>query len=179
LIYGGFKLETETSTSSGLEIDIRENLDDLWVLSLYSKKWHQVYVNSFENPSEREESKMVTVSLERLALMFGGFYSNEIYDETWYYNLFTNMWQKMDVSIDPSTSNSAIPPGLKGHSLVSSEFGIVLYGGETWFEADFDVTDANYEERSTYLSSCEIIIKAEGLSVDDIGTTAFEDAYAR
>jgi hypothetical protein len=153
LIYGGFHTVTEKSSSSGATIQIRENLDDLWVFSLYSKKWHQVYVNSVSNPSSREDSKMVTVNLERLALMFGGFYASKIYYETWYFNLFTNMWQQLQLYTDPSVTNSVIPPGLRGHSLVSSDYGIVLYGGQTWIEGNLTFSDANYEAKSTYLSS--------------------------
>lgn len=146
LIYGGFKIDIESGTR------IRTNLEDLWSFSLYSKKWHQVYVNSDDNPTLREGSRMVTVNLERLAIMFGGFYADEIYHETWYFNLFTNMWQQLFLTVDPTITNSAIPPGLKGHSLVSSEYGIVLYGGQSWSKADLDITDADYEARSIYES---------------------------
>jgi hypothetical protein len=111
-----------------------------------------VYVNSGDNPTLREASRMTTVNLERLAIMFGGFTADQIYHETWYFNLFTNMWQQLTLSVTAGVSNSAIPPGLIGHSLISSEFGIVLYGGQSWTKADLDITDADYEAKSIYES---------------------------
>eukprot|EP00344_Euplotes_crassus_P003031 CAMPEP_0197011250 /NCGR_PEP_ID=MMETSP1380-20130617/57735_1 /TAXON_ID=5936 /ORGANISM="Euplotes crassus, Strain CT5" /LENGTH=79 /DNA_ID=CAMNT_0042433795 /DNA_START=140 /DNA_END=376 /DNA_ORIENTATION=+ len=68
--------------------------------------------------------------------MFGGFQSDTIYDEAWYYNLFTNMWQKLEPEVDSSVSNSANPPPLTGHSLVSSDYGVILYGGRTWYSTN-------------------------------------------
>ena len=179
LIYGGFNVIKEVKdATTGVQINIRTNLDDLWVFSLYSKKWHQVYVNSEDNPSDREDSKMVTVNLERLAIMYGGFYADKIFSETWYFNLFANMWQRQLSKTDSTISNSAIPPGLKGHTLVTSEYGVVLYGGQSWKEANLDVTDANYEQKSIYLSNCEDILSDRGLTVDEIGSAAFKQALA-
>mmetsp|Transcript_25368 Transcript_25368/g.22497 ORF Transcript_25368/g.22497 Transcript_25368/m.22497 type:complete len:282 (-) Transcript_25368:572-1417(-) len=136
LVYGGFHITSETQSGSTLKI--RENLEDLWSFSLYSRKWHQVYVNSVDNPSGREGNIMITVNLERLVLMYGGFKGDTIFDEAWYFNLFTNMWQKLEATIDSSISNAAIPPGLVGHSFISSEHGLVIYGGQTWYSTDLD-----------------------------------------
>lgn len=83
---------------------------------------------------------MVTVNLERLAVMYGGFYGDTLYKEAWYYNLFTNMWQKLESLLDPLVANSAIPPGLSGHSMVSSDFGIILYGGRNWYSTNLSET---------------------------------------
>ena len=103
LIYGGQYVLDENSTSSNATLKIRTNLDDLWVFSIYSNKWNQVYVNSAVNPSIWEESVMVTVNIERLAIVFGGFYADEVMSEMWYYNLFNNMWQQLDYTIDTTT----------------------------------------------------------------------------
>lgn len=136
---------------------MRENLDDLWSFSLYSNKWHQVYVNSQVNPTAREGNRMITVNLERLAVMFGGFHADTIYDEAWYYNLFTNMWQKLEAEVDSTITNSAVPPALTGHSLVSSDYGIILYGGKSWTSTNMDEIGTGgsdvVTERSTYYNT--------------------------
>lgn len=177
LIYGGFSYTSETKTSTNTTIYVRENYDDLWVFSLYSKKWQQVAVNSDSNPSIREDSVMITVSLERLAIMYGGFYAENVYSEMWYFNLFSNMWQKLNQVVDTTESNSKLPPGLQGHTFVYSDIGLILYGGQTWLEADIDITDTDFERKSVYEANCLLIITDQGFTIDDIGTAAFAAAY--
>ena len=178
LIYGGQNIVTETKSSSST-ITVRTNLDDLWVFSIYSNKWNQVYVNSAFNPSIREESVMVTVNIERLAIMYGGFYADNAMSEMWYFNLFNNMWQQLSYTVDSSISNSVNPPGLRGHTIVNSSIGLIMYGGETWRKADLTVTDKDYERKSVYLSNCQEVLTAAGLTYKDIGTTAYQQAYAK
>ena len=177
LIYGGFTRVTETKESTTTNITVRTDLNDLWVFSLYSNKWQQVAVNSDDNPSIREDSRMITVNLERLAIMYGGFYADQIYSEMWYFNLFSNMWQKVNQQVDDTVSNSRLPMGLQGHSFVYSDSGIVLYGGQYWNEADLTLTDANFERRSEYETKCQDILDAHGLTINDIGTAAFEAKF--
>ena len=178
LIYGGQTVVSETKSSSSTTINVRKNLDDLWVFSLYSSKWHQVYVNSVDNPSIREQSVMVTVNLERLAIMYGGFYADEVLNEMWYFNLFNNMWQRLNYKVDKANANSVVPPGLKGHTIVTSSTGLIMYGGETWLKSNLTITDKDYERKSVYLSSWQEALNAAGLTTSDIGTAKFAQAYA-
>jgi len=38
--------------------------------------------------------------LDRLTMMFGGMNSDEVFNDMWYYNVFTNMWQELKMKVD-------------------------------------------------------------------------------
>jgi hypothetical protein len=179
LIFGGQARISEVKENTNVTVTLRASYNDLWSFSLYSKKWHEVYVNSDRNPSVREDAKMITVKIDRLAVMYGGFYGDELYNEMWYYNLFTNMWQEnFNYILYDNITNSVIPPALKGHTFVASDSGLILYGGVNWHTADLITADSENERKSLFLSDCQTKLDDEGLTVDDIGTPAWDAAYA-
>ena len=107
-------------------------LEDMWVFSLYTNRWHKIYVNSDTNPSKRESAIFLTARIDRLAILFGGFYSDQIFNDMWQYNLYTNMWQEFDPTVNNEHAISSKPPGLKFASGIGSSDRFLLYGGATW-----------------------------------------------
>ena len=53
-----------------------------------------------------------------------------------------------------------------------------MYGGETWVKADLAITDSDFGRNSVYLSNWQEALTAANLTVSDIGTPAFTQAYA-
>ena len=47
-------------------------MNDMWAFHIQTKIWKEVFVNSVDNPTEREYATMVTVKADRLVLLFGG-----------------------------------------------------------------------------------------------------------
>jgi len=72
---------------------------------------------------------MLTAWVDRLAIMFGGTDNDKVFNDMWYYNVFTNMWQQISLKTE---APFVIPPPLKEFSMVMSRSGILLYGGQTW-----------------------------------------------
>ena len=72
--------------------------------------------------------------------MYGGVYSDTIFNDLWYFNLFTDMWTPLVYNTKPPFVN---PPPLKEFSMIISKSGILLYGGETWVSTDLSVVDAD------------------------------------
>lgn len=50
------------------------------------------------------------------------------------------------------------PPGLKGHSMVASRHGVVIYGGITWNDVDMDKADDLGKQKAIYIDKCKDVI---------------------
>ena len=58
--------------------------------------------------------------MDRLGVMYGGGYSDKLYDELWQYNLYTNMWTKLRGKFGESSPKSS-----KNHIMVT--YSDVIY----------------------------------------------------
>jgi hypothetical protein len=77
-------------------------LDDLWFYHLERGDWIQYTYLGDEMPDRRTDHIMVLASKQGLnndmMIMFGGYYNNQQYDDTWYFNISrtgnTGQWQR-------------------------------------------------------------------------------------
>lgn len=173
LIFGGFY--KATVVEDGSTNYIHKVLDDMWSYSIYSQKWQEVFVNSLVNPTERQNAQMVTAKIDRLAIMFGGHYSDNSMNDMWYYNIYTNIWQEFKYQTD---GDFVIPPKLKDFSFVSAKIGLVIYGGVTWTPTDLTKVDEDQARRSKFENDCQAIATAKGLTLADANSPAWIAAYA-
>ena len=96
LIFGGVTEEILDESISNVN-KIKKTLNDLWVYHTGTRLWSELFVNSLEKPSPRELATLVTIRTDRLMLMFGGLYGQEIFNDLWQYNINSNMWEMVDI----------------------------------------------------------------------------------
>jgi len=65
------------------------------------------------------------------------------------------------------------PPGLKGHSMLMTKHGVLVYGGATWTVTDLELADKIAEEKEKFEDNCGEYMELESLTVDDIGSEAW------
>ena len=77
---------------------MKTTLSDFWVFNVREKFWQQIFPNSLNNPGPTDQGQMVTISPDRVILMFGGQYGEQIWDTLWLYNLNNNLWQETNIA---------------------------------------------------------------------------------
>jgi len=110
-------------------------LNDTWIYGYKDSVLRWYTPNPDVAPHDRTFHAMAYDRANRVVVLYGGMYTWNIYsqylDDTWTYNVSTNIWRKMD----PPSS-----PGMKwGHMMAydESQGAVVLFGGynrgnETW-----------------------------------------------
>eukprot|EP00347_Sterkiella_histriomuscorum_P007988 403346798 len=90
---------------------------------------------------------------------------------------------------------AANPDGYKGHTMVATKSGIVIYGGANWVGTNLDETDTIEYQKEKYLEKCRNILQQRSLieqansevlgesypdlSIDDMGTARWTDQYRK
>lgn len=107
IIFGGF--------------DGSQLLNDTWAFDFLTSSWTQIATGTA--PSPRSNHSMAFDTLSGNAVLFGGNSSAGILDDTWTFDVSTDLWEEKN----PSTS----PPARLGHSMTvnSSSQRAVLFGG--------------------------------------------------
>ena len=95
LVFGGISQEflTGIDTNSGI-YKLKTTLNDFWTYNVRNKKWEPIYPNSLVNPGPTEWGTFLPLKLDRMLLLYGGFYGEVLRDELWLYNINNNLWQK-------------------------------------------------------------------------------------
>ena len=83
--------------------------------------------------------------MSKSLLLYGGFYSDTLYNDLWQYNIYSNMWDKISTEITP--------PGFKGHRVLLYSGGFAIYGGSTWTSTNLtEIDSTNYQEEGSSIS---------------------------
>lgn len=74
-------------------------LDDLWYYDLKRGNWTELtYTAGTPKPDRRTDHILILATKQGLApnilIMFGGYYNNHHYDDTWFFNIETSRWQE-------------------------------------------------------------------------------------
>ncbi|CAM9574615.1 unnamed protein product, partial [Discosporangium mesarthrocarpum] len=75
-------------------------LDDLWFYNKSSGYWTEVSPTSTSNPVPRMDHIMVKV--DDLLIMFGGYYHNHHYEDTWHFNTTSSYWLEKTAHVHPT-----------------------------------------------------------------------------
>lgn len=51
------------------------------------------------------------------------------------------------------------PAGYKGHAMVATDSGVIIYGGATWRETDLSSTDTIEYAKEKFLEKCRSIME--------------------
>ena len=88
---------------------------------------------------------MTVAADDRTFLLYGGFNIDSIYSQIWQYNMYSNVWTKVnfgDVTHGDSISEMATPGAHKGDTMIRSPSGVfVSYGGATWQKSNLTFSD--------------------------------------
>ncbi|MHA2247184.1 MAG: Kelch repeat-containing protein [Candidatus Hodarchaeales archaeon] len=160
--------------------------DDTWVYDLVLNYWTNM--NPITKPGVRQFHSMAYSSNSSKVILFSGWTSGGLRDDTWAYDLTTNNWTNMNPITKPSTRNK--------HSMVydTNSDKIVLFGGNSgWTSAsplndtwvyDFATNnwtqmnpvtkpDARYGHSMAYAANSDKIVLYGGYN----GTTYFNDTW--
>jgi hypothetical protein len=112
--------------------------------------------------------------------MYGGHYSDTIFKDMWYFNLYTNMWQEFKLDLSGSFVE---PPPLKDFVFANTKLGLIIHGGQTWTTTNKDVIDANVLRKGKFDVECGALAKELGtnksitITIDDANTALWETLY--
>ena len=95
---------------------------DTWIFNFQNYSWNQIITNP--TPSARKNHSMAFDPSSGSVLLFGGEGDTDRFDDTWVFDVSTQVWQKMSPSMSPSArfGHSITVDGSKGKA--------VLYGGD-------------------------------------------------
>jgi hypothetical protein len=125
----------------GGEGELGEILNDMWAYDVLSKTWSLLQPVGVV-PSARQEAAVAYDPDNQQMILFGGKTDAGLDDETWAFDLVTNLWEKKAPPASPSARS--------GHTLAYDSFNhqAILFGGdtsagrsdETWAYAVFNDT---------------------------------------
>ncbi|MFQ5456496.1 MAG: kelch repeat-containing protein [Nitrospirota bacterium] len=114
------------------------SLNDIWKFNIETKMWDAL-VPSNSRPEARNKGKLV-YSNNGSMILFGGI-NNEglLLNDTWTYNIYSNIWKK--------ESSSSSPLKRMGHDMVSTDDGIIMFGGITYHSKSktYEILDDTWE----------------------------------
>ncbi|CEP00077.1 hypothetical protein PBRA_007811 [Plasmodiophora brassicae] len=119
-IYGGMYADVNRS------IDQRPSLGDMWKLDLTTGIWTQV---ALPGASPQERAKVQSVVIGRYLYMFGGFFDEAFYQDTWQFDLVNERWALL-----PMPGRAALPAPRGAYSLIGipANNTIIMVGGNGW-----------------------------------------------
>lgn len=95
IIFGGQGVEYLFGADTDNNVfRIKKTLNDFWVFNVRNKLWQPLFPNSIDNPEPTEWGKMIAFKPDRLVMMFGGQFGEQLRQDLWTYNVNTNLWQR-------------------------------------------------------------------------------------
>mmetsp|Transcript_24240 Transcript_24240/g.48206 ORF Transcript_24240/g.48206 Transcript_24240/m.48206 type:complete len:1055 (-) Transcript_24240:30-3194(-) len=86
-------------------------LDDLWFYDIKNGNWTEYSFTGNEKPDRRTDHIMILASKQGLTdrlIMFGGYYNNHHYDDTWYFDIANTRWQRKKSFVHANWPDSCV-----------------------------------------------------------------------